>query len=82
MDKSKQEHAVISVPITTTPAMKRLACLISEKEGSCKRNSVETGVGHSVSHGYNHALLIAAEYYKLVDLTAFNSWYKQYKSKI
>jgi hypothetical protein len=72
----------IQVPITTTVALKRLALLVSEKAGTCNRNSVETGTGKSISHGYNHALLLAAKYYGLVDLTKIDGWYSQYKSRV
>jgi hypothetical protein len=67
--------------VSTTPALKRMALLISEKAGTCKRNSVATGTGCSISHGYNHALLLAAKQYGLVDLCKIDKWYEQYKSK-
>jgi hypothetical protein len=79
--KTSNIDVSIQVPITTTTALKHLALLISEHAGSCNRNSLATGTGKSISHGYNHSLLLAAKYYGLVDLTKINGWYSQYKSK-
>jgi hypothetical protein len=81
MKNNSALHKVVSTQVVTTPALKNLADLISEKIGSCKRNSAKTGTGHSVSHGYNSALLFTAEALGLVDLTKQSDWYKQYKSK-
>ena len=75
------DHKRLTVPIVTTPAMKRKAKLISEKVGTCRRNSVKTGTGNSISHGYNAALLLAAKHFGLADLTKMNNFYMQYKSK-
>jgi hypothetical protein len=75
------DHKRFIASITTTPTLKRLSLLVSERTGTCKRNSVKTGVGKSISHGYNAALLIAAKYYGLADITKIDKWYSQYKSK-
>lgn len=80
MKNNSEIHKRITAQITSTPALQDLAELISEKIGSCKRNSIKTGTGHSISHGYNGALLIAAEALGLSDLTKQSDWYKQYKS--
>ena len=79
--KSKLEHEPVITSITTTPALKRLACLISEKAGSSKRNSLKTGTGSSIAHGYNHALMVAAKVYGLVDSSVLDKRYEQYKSR-
>jgi len=78
--KTKSKKAVVPIPISTTWDGKQMALLISEKIGSCKRNSLETGTGKSVSHGYNASLLIAAKVMGLADITKIDPWYNQYKS--
>jgi hypothetical protein len=79
--KKSIDHKRLAVNITTTPALKRMACLISEKAGTCIRNSIKTGKGNSVSHGYNAAILIAAKYFKFADLTKIDDFYNNYNSK-
>ena len=76
-------HASITINLPTTPAAKNLAIALSKRVGSCVRNSQteKDGVGYSVSHGYNAALLIAAEQFGMADLTEQSDFYKQYKSK-
>lgn len=75
-------HKSVTTHISTTPALERLAEAVSKKVGTCKRNSVteKDGVGYSISHGYNSALLIAAESLGLADLTKQEKKYLIYKS--